>query len=318
MVFLNKHNYQYWLCIAVLRTLPIHLYYVLRRYVYASVIEVLVKILLPCTLILIVTDPCFLVSKTHGALFPIYCSERLFLFSCNGLRKAVSLNHWQSLIFQNFSEFSTWKTCLLHKLDRELLCRWLWKFLVHFSISAFRSCAAWGSELLLFGSGSRQKCPCFGTEIPFLLWKLSCSSSCFLSITLFPIFCIAFLVTRVCCSLCKCSIAGRNRSGSRLESICFSQPPICSKATALHCYQIILFQKLLIKTWVIGQVTKDFLFIFLNNGKYQIATICSSYSVSLFQSCFVGTGFNSAGTQEDDYMFSCQKNKIIKIFKFLY
>lgn len=134
----------------------------------------------------------------------------------------------------------------------------------------------------------------------------------------FPIFCIAFLVTRVCCSLCKCSIAGRNRSGSRLESICFSQPPICSKATALHCYQIILFQKLLIKTWVIGQVTKDFLFIFLNNGKYQIATICSSYSVSLFQSCFVGTGFNSAGTQEDDYMFSCQKNKIIKIFKFLY
>lgn len=120
------------------------------------------------------------------------------------------------------------------------------------------SCAALSSQLLLFSSGSKEKCPCFGTEIYFLLWTLSASSSCFLSVTPFPIFCIAFRVTRVYCSLCKRSIAGRDGSGSRLESICFSQPPVRSEATALQCYQIILFQKLLIKTWVIGQVTKDF------------------------------------------------------------
>lgn len=164
------------------------------------------------------------------------------------------------------------------------------------------------SKLLLFGSGSIEKCPCFGMEIHFLLRTLSSSSSCFLHM-LFPIFCIAVQVTRVYHSLCKCSIAGSDGSGFRLESICFSQPPVCSEATALQCYQIILFQKLLIKTWVIGQVTKDFLFIFLNNGKYQRATICSSYLVSLFRSHFVGTGFNSARMQEDSDLFSCLKDK---------
>lgn len=48
---------------------------------------------------------------------------------------------------------------------------------------------------------------------------------------------------------------------------CVLFPPVCNESTALWCYQIILFQKLLIKTWVIRQVTKDFLFIFLDNTK---------------------------------------------------
>jgi len=66
-------------------------------------------------------------------------------------------------------------------------------------------------------------------------------------------------------------------------------------------------------------VTKDFLFIFFNNGKYHIATVCSSYLVSLFQSRFVGTGFNSVRMQEDGDLFLCLKiNKMIKIFRFLY
>lgn len=166
-----------------------------------------------------------------------------------------------------------------------------------------------GLRVTLFGSGSREKCWCSGTAIRFLLWTLSSSSSCSFSVMLFAIFCIAFQLARVYGSLCKCSSARRDGSGSRLKSICFSQPLIHSKATALQCSQIILFQKLLIKTWVIGQVTKDFLFIFLDNGKYQIATVCSCYLVSLFQSRFVGTGFNSARMQEDGDLFSCLKTK---------
>lgn len=42
--------------------------------------------------------------------------------------------------------------------------------------------------------------------------------------------------------------------------------------------------------------------------QHQIATICSSYLVSLFQSYFAGMGFNSARMQEDDDLFSCLKN----------
>ena len=138
-------------------------------------------------------------------------------------------------------------------------------------------------------------------------------------LTPFPVFCIAFWVTRLYRSLCECSVTRRDGSGSRLESVCFSQLPARSEAAALQCDQIILFQKLLIKTWVIWQVTKDFLFIFFNNGKCHIATVCSSYLVSLFQSRFVGTGFNSVRMQEDGDLFLCLKiNKMIKIFRFLY
>lgn len=129
------------------------------------------------------------------------------------------------------------------------------------------SCVTLGSEikLILFGSGSREKCPCFGTEIHSFFWMLSSFSTCFLSVIPLPVFCTAFWVTGVCLSLCKCSIARRDGSRLSLESVLF--PPICNESTALWCYQIILFQKLLIKTWVIRQVTKDFLFIFLNNTK---------------------------------------------------
>lgn len=72
--------------------------------------------------------------------------KQLFLFSYNGLRKAVSLNHWHSLVFQYFSEFSTWKPSFcLNSLGIALLmvtkafgwflhlCRW--KYIT------------WGSEL---------------------------------------------------------------------------------------------------------------------------------------------------------------------------
>lgn len=232
--------------------------------------------------------------------------KRLFLFSYNGLRKAVSLNRWHSLVFQYFSEFSTWKP--------------------PFCSNSIGNCSADGGKsfwflslslplklchmrlwVILLGSSSREKCPCFGIDIHFLLWTLFSSSSCFLSLMPFPILSIAFRVTRVYRSLCQCSIARSDGSGSSLESVWFSQPP--SEAAALQCYQIILFQKLLIKTWVIGQVTKDFLFIFLNNGKYQMATIRSSYLVSLFQSHIVGTGFNSARMREDGDLFLSLKNK---------
>lgn len=49
--------------------------------------------------------------------------------------------------------------------------------------------------------------------------------------------------------------------------------------------------------------------------QYQIATICSSYLVSLFQSHFVGTGLNSAGMQEDGDLFPCLKKS--KCYSFL-
>lgn len=45
--------------------------------------------------------------------------------------------------------------------------------------------------------------------------------------------------------------------------VCVLFPPVCNKATDLWCYQIIVFQKLLMKAWVTRQETKDF--IFLNN-----------------------------------------------------
>lgn len=48
-------------------------------------------------------------------------------------------------------------------------------------------------------------------------------------------------------------------------------------------------------------------------GQYQIATICSSYLVSLFQSHFVGTGFNSAGMQEDGDLFPCLRNQNVTV-----
>lgn len=49
--------------------------------------------------------------------------------------------------------------------------------------------------------------------------------------------------------------------------------------------------------------------------QYQIATIYSSYLVSLFQSHFVGTGFNSARMQEDGDLISCfKKSKLPKMF----
>lgn len=66
----------------------------------------------------------------------------------------------------------------------------------------------------------------------------------------------------------RVSTAGRDGSGSGLEPVCLSQPPAHSEAAAPQWHQIAVFQQLLRKTRVIGQVTKGCLFIFLNNGKY--------------------------------------------------
>lgn len=139
-----------------------------------------------------------------------------FFFSYNRLREAVSLNHWWSLIFQYFSEFSVLKTFYLNLMQGSFwfIC----------SALPLLLCTTLGSEikLFLFGSGSKEKCPCFETEIRSLLGRLSSFSPCFLSVTPLPIFCIAFWVTGVCLSLCKCSIIGRDGYQSSLESVCFS------------------------------------------------------------------------------------------------
>lgn len=215
-----------------------------------------------------------------------------------------------------FNEFSTLKTHLLLKFSAGSQGN----FWFISSSPPLQLCTTLASEikLLLFGSGSREKCPCFGTEIHFL-WMLSPFSTCFLSVTPLPIFAflsVAFLSFWSCffeflesVSACASAASLEELGTDPTWSLC-AFPPVCNEATALWCYQIILFQKLLIKTWLIRQVTKDCVYLF---EQYQIATICSSYLVSLFQSHFVGTGFNSARMQEDGDLISCLKK--IKITK---
>lgn len=78
--------------------------------------------------------------------------KRLFLFSYNGLRKAVSLNHWHLLVFQYFSEFSTWKPpfcfgSLLH------LCRWNY--------------VPWGSDLFYLAAAPEKNANVLGQRSTF-------------------------------------------------------------------------------------------------------------------------------------------------------
>lgn len=152
--------------------------------------------------------------------------------------------------------------------------------------------------------------PLFVDAVPFLHLLSLCYTSphlCLFECCFFEFLELLFWVSGVCLSLCKCSITGRAGYRSNLESVCFS-------TCVQRGYSSLMLPNNIISkapfTWLIRQVTKDCVYLF---EQYQIATICSSYLVSLFQSHFVGTGFNSARMQEDGDLISCLKK--IKITK---
>lgn len=179
-----------------------------------------------------------------------------FFFSYNRLREAVSLNHWWSLIFQYFSEFSVLKTFYLNLMQGSFwfIC----------SALPLLLCTTLGSEikLFLFGSGSKEKCPCFETRDPVSVGKavlfLPLLSLCYTSPHLLYCFLSYWSLSQLV------QVQHHWKRWVPIEpGVCVLFPPVCNKATDLWCYQIIVFQKLLMKAWVTRQETKDF--IFLNN-----------------------------------------------------
>lgn len=216
-----------------------------------------------------------------------------------------------------FSEFSTLKTYLLLKLSAGSQGN----FWFISSSLPLQLCTTLASEikLLLFGSGSREKCPCFGTEIHSLC-ILSPFSTCFLSDTPLPIF--AFLSFWSCFfefleSVSACA------SAASLEELGIDPAwSLCAFPTCVQRgYSSLMLPNNIISKVpyknMINQASDKGLCVYLFE-QYQRATICSSYLVSLFQSHFVGTEFNSARMQEDGDLIPCLKNsKLSKMLKFL-
>lgn len=135
-----------------------------------------------------------------------------------------------------FSEFSTLKTHLLLKFSAGSQGN----FWFISSSPPLQLCTTLASEikLLLFGSGSREKCPCFGTEIHFL-WIFS---TCFLSVKPLPMFAflsVAFLSFWSCffeflesVSACASAASLEELGTDPTWSLC-AFPPVCNEATAL-------------------------------------------------------------------------------------